>query len=57
MNGIHAIYQWAKTPEALVRPLCESSNQAHDDGSPVHFQICIRFSCPLGASGCPYDCE
>jgi len=56
MSGVHAIYHWTKTPEALVDPPYESNHQELNDGCPVYFQICVHFRCPLDTSGCQYDC-
>ena len=57
MSGVHVIYRWTKTPEALVNPPYESYNsQELSDGYLVYFQIRIHFSCPLDTSGCQYDC-
>jgi hypothetical protein len=58
MNGLHVVYKWTQTPEALVYSslFCEPSNQALTNGGcPVHFQICLRFRCPMGTSSSQED--
>jgi hypothetical protein len=51
MNGLHVIYQWTKTPEALVYLLdCEAEDIGLMSSFPVRVQICVHLNCALGAS-------
>lgn len=57
MNGLHLIYQWTKTPEALVRLLsdCEAQVNGLTRCFSVRVQICVPLGCALGTSSSQED--